>query len=242
MTPRRLAQPREQTIMPLNKSLSYIDARDAVRNLGGLPSNVDHDVVLVHSRERANAMLHVGYRAAWAREMLVYPEIGGAFRAGVNVVDSQRDSEGRQWIFPYQYVPEEALSVRGAALFVDPADIHATRVRVVVVPQSIVVLSQFPQNIMVRGEIDPETRVPREVSRAQSVLGYTYDSNFAFALDTVDRRARWLYRIGGAGVRPILRVNFDRGSRQALYVDVDPTSRMSVGMLVEDPFAEALRA
>jgi hypothetical protein len=99
---------QKQMITPIGKDAGWLDARELVRNKGGLPSNVVHDNILVRS-EDWKQLRGPGYYAAWAREVLVYPEKNGTFKKGNDVVDAVKDEKGRQWVFPASSIPSTAF-------------------------------------------------------------------------------------------------------------------------------------
>ena len=182
----------KEKIVPLNKGAGYLEARKLTAEKGSkLPSNVLHDDVLVRSddwRQISDAY------PLWAREVLVYPAKGSKFEKGKDVVDSQTG-----WILPASYVPEQAVGKQNMGLFVDPRDVTKENGKVIVHPENLVVLASFIQNSGDSGKVDEQTRVPLNLP-----------------LDSEDQK-RYLWRIGGSGVRPLLRdVGYDDGRR---YVD-----------------------
>ena len=189
---------KRQVILPTGEKLGWLDARKSVQSKGGLPSQVLHDDVLVRSEVWKGL---IGYYAAWAREVLVYPAKGGQFKKGKDVVDAHKDGAEREWVFPVSSIPEEAVERAKVGLFVDPESVEVTDKRVVVLasPKNVVVLPSFIQTNGQMGQVDERTRVPLEVV-----------SEVAERL--IDDQKRWLYRVDGSGVRPLVRgdVDFDR--------------------------------
>lgn len=173
----------QRMIVPLGKNAGYLEARTLAKERGGkLPSNVLHDEYLVRS-DKWRAIS--SYYAAWAREVLVYPEKGGRFKEGKDIVDSQTG-----WILPASYVPKEAVGRKGVGLFVDPEDVKEENGKVIVHPAgSVIVLSPFIQESGNAGKVDESTRIP---------LALEADSD-------IDKR--WLWRIDGVGVRPLVRID-----------------------------------
>lgn len=200
---------KRQVIKPTGENAGWLNARKSVQDKGGLPSNVLHDDVLVKLwptlSEPEKAKLR-GYYAAWAREVLVYPAKEGQFKKGKDVVDAHKDEQGREWVFPASSMPEEAVGRDKVGLFVDPQNVEVNSKRVVVLaePKSIVVLTPFIQSNGGMGLVDEKTRVPLEVA-----------PEVAERL-TEDQR-RWLYRVDGAGVRPLVRDVTGRRYVYALY-------------------------
>jgi hypothetical protein len=206
---------RKRAIVPLDmgKDASWLDARNLVRKEGGLPSNRLHtEVLLSNAWIGLNETSRYYGGGAWAREILVYPEPGKTFRAGIDVVDPFKDHEGREWRFQAKYVPEEALDRKGIGLFVDPKKVIVKRYSVTIMPLSVVVLENFIQgNGYNTGRIDAATGVPLHVDEDEEI--------------PVSVRGQ-LFRLSGLqGVRPILRCclgcfsGLDILDRSAVYVD-----------------------
>ncbi|MEK6981756.1 MAG: hypothetical protein AABX38_02395 [Candidatus Micrarchaeota archaeon] len=185
---------KRQVIVPTGQDLSWLEARKAVKEKGGLPSHVLHDDYLVGSEKWKE--LPSGYYAAWAREVLVYPEQSGQFRKGIDVVDVNKDNAGREWILPASSIPEQAIGRAKVGLFIDPEQVEVNDKRVVILPKSVVVLEGFIQESGTAGKVDEKTRVPLEISKE------LFDN-------LSDSEKRWLFRISGVGVRPLIR-GFDR--------------------------------
>jgi hypothetical protein len=95
-----------------------------------------------------------------------------------------------------------------AGLFVDPESVEVTEKRVVVLAQTqtVVTVTPFIQNNGQVGKVDEQTRVPTFVESDQR--GYLTDD-----------QKRWLYRIDGAGVRPLVRHCYDDYGRRAVFAD-----------------------
>jgi hypothetical protein len=174
-------------IVPTGNRLSYVEAFNLVREIGGLPSNVLHDDTLVRFGNWKQLGL---YYPAWAREVIVHPERNGMFRAGKDVVDADPDCEGRSWIFPSSLMPVEALGRHGMALFIDPQEIRVEGRKVVIEtdPKSIMIVKQFPQ-VRGWGRVDERTRLPLALAPESRM----FDAE------------RYLVRVDGAGVRPVVR-------------------------------------
>ena len=187
---------QKQVITYTGKDMGYLDAREFVRDKGGLPSNVLHDDILVRSEDWKQLRAQ-NYYSAWAREIYVYPEKNGRFEIGKNVVDAVVDNMGRQWVFPASLIPKEAFDMEKPSLFVDPGNdpksIEVTDKRVAIAGTvSITVINPSIQINGQVGKVDEATRVPLYVDEAlRSRL--------------TDAEKRWLYRIDGAGVRPLVR-------------------------------------
>ncbi len=183
------------TIVPTGQDMGWLNAREAVKSKGGLPSHVLHDDYLVKSSRWKE--LPAGYYGAWEREVLVYPEKNGRFVKGQDVVDADKDDAdkddaGREWVLPASCVPEQAVGRAKVGLFIDPEQVEVSDSRVVILakPTSIVVLDGFIQESGNCGKVDEATRIPLEVPKG------VWDN-------LSDTEKRWLYRIAGAGVRPL---------------------------------------
>ncbi len=213
-----LAQYREKTkvtkIRSLNKDLGYLKARKVAEPYGGLPRNVTHKRTLVDSDDWTGLR---SYYPAWAREILVYPESNGTFKKDEDIVDSYKDKEGREWVFPAYCVPDEAVDKKNVALFVTPFAIaeDASSVTVIAGSRKVVVLSNFPQRSH-WGTVDEKTGIPLS---AKNVDIWSNTSGYLCRLDT-------------AGVRPLLRY-YDRyfvdGSR-AVVADYEHDLGFGVGV------------
>jgi len=184
---------QKQVIIYTGKDLGYLDARELVRDKGGLPSNVLHDDVLVRSDDWKQLRAQ-NYYGAWAREVLVYPKKNGEFKKGQDVVDEFKDDKGREWVLPASSIPEVAIGRKGVGLFIDPQNIEVNDKRVVVLaePKSLVILETFIQNSGEVGKVHEATRIPLFVEKDERQY-------------LTDDQKRWLWRIDGAGVRPLVR-------------------------------------
>jgi hypothetical protein len=170
----------------LSNKADYLSARRLAGKKGmRLPSNVLHDEYLVNP-ERLKGVAQI--YPAWARELLVYPERDGKFALGKDIVDSETG-----WCLPVVYltnphIVDTDVFRESIGLFVEPADIVIEGDRTIVHPASIVVLHPFIQENGAWGPPDKNTRIP---------LSYEIDDNGG--------SKRWLKRIEGVGVRPIVR-------------------------------------
>lgn len=184
----------QKRIVPLTdkegrvKLADYLEARKLTSDKGGLPSNVLHDDYLVGTDKWKD--VQKAY-PSWAREILVYPPKDGKFD-GKDVVDSNKDGHGRKWILPASYVPKEAVGKERVGLFINPQEVKEEKGRVVVYPQSVVILHPFIQQSCNGGKVDENTRIPLEV---EYELWKTIPAE----------EKRWLLRMDGAGVRPLVR-------------------------------------
>lgn len=187
----------KQAIKIINGHKNWLDARKLVQDKGGLPSNVLHDDILVKfwfifsepEREKLKSLYPF-----WAKEVLIYPEKDKQFKKDTDVVDAFKDNTGKKWVFPASCMPEEAVGRDKVGLFVDPEIVEVNNERVVILakPKSIVVLNPFIQYNWELGLVDEKTRVPLEVTSE-------------VAKELIDDQKRWLCRIGGTCVRPLVR-------------------------------------
>ena len=181
-------------IVPTNQETTWLNARNVVKDMGGLPPHILHDEYSkLSSIELSLNNLPDNFRRVWARELLIYPEKNGQFKKGKDVVDAFKDNLGRNWVFPASLMPEQAIKRANVGLFVDPEQVEISEERVVILaqPDSIVVLDSFLQNSE-WGKVDEATRIPLKVSEdIMDLLPETQKRN--------------LYRIAGSGVRPLSR-------------------------------------
>ena len=214
----------KQTIIQTGQRLSYVKAFNLVRDIGGLPSNVLHDDTLVRSDVWKQLK---SYYAAWAREVLVYPEQKGRFKKGEDVVDAYEDEAGRTWVFPASSMPEEAVGKAGVALFVDPQNVRIDGKRIIIDadPKSITIISPFLQENG-WGRVDERTRVP-----------------LALAPDTGEFNAkRYLWRLNGIGVRPIVRDSDGIGDKRTVYAIYGREGTFGVGLVGHAEAAQEIEA
>ncbi len=204
--PVQLAQ-KSEGIIPTWQNMPWLQAVEAAGERG-LPSNVLHDETLV----RYDAWKQLsGYYPAWAREVLVYPEKGGEFRRGEDVVDDYTDKKGRQWVFPSSQIPEAAIGKKGVALFVNPqrVEVEDNKVTIIADQQSITVLDGFMQKSG-WGKADEKTGVP-----------VSSDESLAY------EQKRYLHRFDTAGVRPLARCDY----RPDVYADCRPDTKFGVAQV-----------
>lgn len=197
----------QKKMIPIGKPTGYLEARRMTKDKGGLPSNVLHDDYLARAGDWEDL---IKIYPAWAKEVLVYPEKGGRFKKGRDVVDSTEDKKGRRWILPASCVPEEATERENVGLFVDPGIITEEKDKVVIHSKSAVILSRFIQESGKGGKVDEQTRIPLEVGHElwEKLPG---------------KEKRWLYRIEGVGVRPLVREYlFDRDHWQDIVTSLSP--------------------
>jgi hypothetical protein len=199
------------------QDLSYVEAFKATK--GRLPSHVLQDDVLIEDGEECRVLRNAHYYWAWCREIIAYPDRGGAFAKGRDVIDGSRDDKGRQWILPAKYVPKETLLVQGIALFIDPKEIKVTETAVTIIPKTVTIVRSFPQQDGWNG-LDPVTRVPVKVDDVDVLE---------------DNQKRYLFRTSGIGVRPLSRGYDLFGSGRRYVIANYRYSRLGVGVAQRSP-------
>ena len=193
---------RQTRIVPTGKEQAWLDARLAMDKEGKrMPSNADYDKVLVGSEAWKSIN---GVFPAWTDSALIYPAKNGKFKAGKDVVDAFKDDAGNEWVFSAASIPKEAIGKKGVGIHIDHPAIEVRRKTVILSagPESTVtVLEDFIQESGTAGKVDEKTRVPLAFSSVDSLP---------------PEQIRWLYRIDGAGVRPLVRGFGDGGRRRVL--------------------------
>jgi len=172
-------------IVELGINVPYLQARKMVAKRGmKLPS---YPLIDAYARRPR------GYDL-WADELLAHPPLDWVFQSGKDVKDSITG-----WILPASYVPKEALGRWGVGLFIVPEDVREEGGKVIVHAQSVVVLNGMIQisDTLVAGKPHEITRIPLIVSLEE------------FERLPEDEK-RWLYRIAGEGVRPLVRGGWGR--------------------------------
>jgi len=152
------------------------------------------------------------YYPAWAREILVYPEPGGKFDKDVDVINAWgKGKEMQKWIFPASQIPDEAIGKEKVGLFVNPGSVEIRRNEVTILADSdsVVVLSPFIQNSWEEGLVDERTRVPLEFDERKREM-------------LPANRKRWLLRVEGQGVTPLIRQALVSSGRRCIYSRADP--------------------
>lgn len=196
---------------------NYIPARLLTHRRGGLPPHALLDDHFVRSDNWERRVFH----SSWAKEVLVYPEKGGRFQKGRDIVDSQT-----KWVLPWgevaKMVSPESIIGPNVGLFVDPGikEFDEDRVSDNGYPPfisratissvvSIIVLPNFIQESDTPGKVDEQTRIPLAMSAIEDL--------------TLEEK-RWLFRIDGIGVRPFQRTcDNGRGSRYHVYACFEPS-------------------
>jgi len=145
----------------------------------------------------------------WADELLAHPEKNGVFQGGKDVKDALTGM-----VLPASYVPKEALGRKGVGLFVVPEDVMEEGSNVIVHAQSVMVLDGLAQE---SGKCVPGK--PHEITRVP-ILASAEDFK-----RLPEEEKRWLYRIAGEGVRPLVLGNdyyCDGHDRRKVYSDSSP--------------------
>jgi hypothetical protein len=180
-----------QKIISIGVRSDYLTARKlAAFRDQKLPSSVSFDEYFVRDRWQELALANLC--EVWANEILVYPEKGGRFRLGEDVVDSVEDDFRRTWVLPACYLAKaheekEIFGVEKVGLYVDPEQIAEEKGKVIIHPRSIVVLHGLSDF----GKADEKTRMPLETP-------------LEVFRNLPEKETRSLSRIDGIGVRPLV--------------------------------------
>lgn len=167
-------------IVQLGKNARYLEARKAVAERKmRLPPHPPLDSYVQRNR----------VYGLWADELLAHPAKDGVFQSGKDVVDALTGM-----ILPASYVPKEAVGRNGVGLFVVPEDVREEHGKVIVHAQSVIVLDGMIQksDTWVAGKPHDITRIPLVISPEEFER-------------LPEEEKRWLYRIAGEGVRPLVR-------------------------------------
>ncbi|MEW6035271.1 MAG: hypothetical protein AB1529_01545 [Candidatus Micrarchaeota archaeon] len=204
-------------ISPLGLQAPYLGARQLAEERGKkLPPNPLLDDYLVGS-ERWKGIPDAF--PLWADELLAYPAVGRAFRRGLDIVD-----DGTGWSLPWseaiKHVAADLLAAPGAGLFIIPGAFDLSGTAPAVIPQSIILLPSIVPFSGGCGLPEKKTRMPLPFPPATNPAAIPEDG------------IRFLLRIRGAGVRPIMRVA-DMPSitgRRGIYADINPDAPMGVAV------------
>ncbi|MGI0141323.1 MAG: hypothetical protein ACREBF_01580, partial [Candidatus Micrarchaeales archaeon] len=137
--------------LKLKGDLSYVEGWKKTN--GNMPSNVHLDEIL-NNPQYSNQLqelldkeelLDKGFFAARAKEIAVYPKSGGKFEKGEGIVDSYKDDDNRQFVFPAKYIPEEVFGKKNIGLFVVPKELEFDGKKIIPIPESITILNDFLQ-------------------------------------------------------------------------------------------------
>ena len=205
-------------IVPISNAMEYLDAFNATKSRGGLPSNVMHDQTLVYSdfwQKIRNAF--GSYYTAWSREIVAYPSKHGVFEKG-DIKDSDYD-----WVLQSRYVPKAAIGKKNICLVIVPKDLQVVNSQVRIIPQSVYVQS-FPQ---ANGwyAFDQKTRIPTDRQPKSDA----------------DEAKRYLWRRDSQTLRPLARYVgvWDGYGRRYVYAYRWPDVRLGVGVVEPSEQASA---
>ncbi len=194
---------RNRTITPLSGREEWTVAFRRLSDRGGLPPNALHDSVL----SRLHSFKQLGsYYPAWAREVLAYPDMGGVFARGKDIVADYGNARDKQLVLPASDVPCEAVNTRGVGLLLIPRDIHVQQSKIIIQPdpKSVKVLYPFIQISGMPGIIENEARIP--LSTLPEVIE-----------KTPAEQKRWFMREAAQSITPIVRGTFLSGGWHAVY-------------------------
>ncbi len=174
---------QSKEIVLLRKDARHLDARKAVAERKmRLPPHP-----LLDAYVQTNIV-----HGLWADELLAHPVKDGVFQSGKDVVDALTGM-----ILPASYMPKKAVGRKDVGLFIVPEDVREERGKVIVHAQSVIVLEGITQvsDQWVPGKPDVVTKIPLVVSEEEFKR-------------LPEEERRWLYRIAGEGVRPLVRGHY----------------------------------
>ncbi len=162
-------------ICGMRRALPWLEARELVRERGGLPSNVQFDDMLrgllrqkgvVLSFSPASGRAISNFDHWWSRNVIVYPAAGSHFARGHDIVDTLSDKlaiSPKSWVFPAACVPESAIGRKNVALFIDPESVTVAQDRVIIEARRelVAVLEHFGDKSEFSGPVDKATRIPQ---------------------------------------------------------------------------------
>ena len=128
-------------------------------------------------------------QACWVNELIAHPPKDGQFRTGEDIIDAQTG-----WKLPWEvavtFIAATELVRKGIGLFIKPSkdwDGEGQAVQ----PASISLIHPFMQ-LSGWGKVDPETRIPLEIS-AEEIARLSYGEQ------------RYLWRLEHSVLRPLVR-------------------------------------
>lgn len=184
------ARPIPTQIVIPTKEGTYRESRASSKDgSGGLPPHRFLDEISIRAAHRSRITQPVC--GLWANEILGYPKAYGVLKRGKDLVDKGCE-RGMVWVLPASCIPEEATNARNVGLFIRPASLEVSLNRVIVHPESVIVLNPLMQRTGEAGKADEKTRIPLRVSN---------DELRQLSKD----RIRYLLRGRRAGLRPIVR-------------------------------------
>ena len=188
-------------IVPTGRKLPWLQAREAVKDKGGLPPHWLLDEHLCSPAYQKT--LSPGQKKEiddafplWSRHLLAYPESDGVFWPEQPIQDSETHVH-----LPVSLVPYEVVGRPGAGLLLDPVNIHPEGDYLHIHSAFTKAVFNLPQH-GASGLVDPATGIPFEV--AEMVLARA-DRHFI----------RSLLRITQESIRPLVRYvrDFNGGGR-----------------------------
>ncbi len=140
-----------------------------------------------------------GYYPAWAKEMLIHPKSGENMKKREDVIDPYTDDKGRRWVYPSFLIPDEAVGRANKALFVNPRKII---------------------------EEEKEVTVIADPDRDVTVLsGFPQSSDWTRVFGAYN----FVFRLGTAGVRPLVRYYYGYGDRRYIVANDGHGDSFGVG-------------
>ena len=115
-------------IRPSGPNATWLEARELVRERGGLPSSAQFDDALAGG----DAKQQLSGNLWWTRNVLVILSTGRHMAKGYDISDHSEAGMGRIWVLPASCVPEEALCSRNYGIILDPQQITITSSMVVI--------------------------------------------------------------------------------------------------------------
>jgi hypothetical protein len=168
-------------IVPTGQNLPWAEARKAVKDKGGLPSHPLLDDCLMRSDDWRSI------RSAfplWSSQVLVYPAVGGVFKRGENITDTDSGL-----VFPAEHIPDSAFDTPKTGLLVLPGELNPVAGGLLAIeqPVSVLVVHDLVEQNGGLGRVHEKSRLPLEVPQEEAQL-------LAF------EKKRFLWRKGNAGI------------------------------------------
>lgn len=221
---------RNKIIIPTGEKAYYPEARESVKEKGGLPSNLAHEGTLVYS-DRVNQIYKYYEKGAFAAELLVHPEANGIF-TGQDIIAMSPDPLGREWRFVGTSIPEDAKGKERIGLLVLQSDlevdVEGKRLIFSAKPESISILQLFPQRNWC-GKVDERTGIPIQTP---------HESPYGEIEKTIPFDVRLFSRTERENVVPIVRFAYGPRGRYLIDATVGRSFPLGVGYV---DFAEAKR-
>ena len=226
-------------ICGMRRALPWLEARELVRERGGLPSNAQFDDMLRGLLRQKGVVLSFSPASGrelgnfdhwWSRNVIVYPAAGACFAKGSDIIDELLDTLApapKTWVFPAACVPESAIGRENVALFIDPESVTVTQDRVIIEARKelVAVLEHFAGKSEFDGPVDKTTRIPHAED-----LGTNQPSSPMWGR---------IWRHVCEGVRPIARPAADTSST-AIVTDAGYSPSNSFGVSYIDVDFDAI--